>query len=116
MAEPHNPVGEQLRSYGRERCDFYGLAERLKAKTDWHMGSMWAEHAYGPRHYGQLPVDKRQGLGWADYVVYSYDTPIAWHVSHGGESYWVQPDVNYSSTTTNHQGQVATAISVIDKV
>ena len=34
-----------------------------------------------------------------DYVVYSYDTPIAWHGNRG----WIVPPVKYSVTTTRHQ-------------
>lgn len=64
---------------------------------------------------GQLPVD------WAwilvsdqpDYAVYSYGTPIAWHVpddgDDGGER-WVVPKVRYSPTTSHHQNLVRTAL------
>lgn len=107
---------EQLRSYGRNRCDFYALAERLKAKSEWHMGNMRAIRNPSSVMLGQLPAEHRQGIGWADYVVYSYQTPIAWHVSHGDDRYWVQPDVKYSATTTTHQGKIAVALSVMDKV
>lgn len=36
-------------------------------------------------------------LNDADYIVYSYATPIAWHLADG----WVIPDVRYSSTTSS---------------
>lgn len=49
-------------------------------------------------------------LGRPDYVVWSYETPIAWRV--GG--CWVTPDVDYSPTTRYHQGQVNTAICAIE--
>jgi hypothetical protein len=36
------------------------------------------------------------------YVVFSYDTPIAWYVVDHG---WVRPPVKYSVTTSRHQGK-----------
>lgn len=36
------------------------------------------------------------------YVVFSYETPIAWYVIGQG---WVRPEVRYSVTTSKHQGQ-----------
>lgn len=41
------------------------------------------------------------------YVVYSYQTPIAWHTDDLG---WTIPDTKYSVTTSNHQGVVRRAI------
>jgi hypothetical protein len=35
-----------------------------------------------------------------DYIVWSYETPIAWH--HKGNN-WSMPDVEYSVTTSKHQ-------------
>jgi hypothetical protein len=62
-----------------------------------------------PMHrWGQLPYDYRASVLRADYVVYSYSTPIAWHVPNEG---WVMPDTRYSVTTSKHQGKIATAIS-----
>lgn len=43
----------------------------------------------------------------ATYVVWSYDTPIAWH--HPGDG-WVVPDERYSVTTTQHQNKIKAAI------
>lgn len=54
---------------------------------------------------------------YIDYVVYSYVTPIAWHVWYPGttgvtqsESYWVMPGRKYSPTTTGHQGKIRVAL------
>lgn len=44
-----------------------------------------------------------------NYVIYSYGTPIAWHVPDGSSSFWVIPEVTYSVTTTNHQNVVRVA-------
>lgn len=41
----------------------------------------------------------------ADYIVYSYATPIAWH----GKDGWTIPDTKYSVTTSNHQNIVRMA-------
>lgn len=48
-----------------------------------------------------------------DYVVYSYNTPIAWHVSNvnaDGDGEWVYPVVRYSSTTSGQQTKIRTAL------
>ena len=37
-----------------------------------------------------------------DYVVWSYDTPVAWHGRHG----WTVPPVRYSQTTGRHLSHV----------
>ena len=45
----------------------------------------------------------------ADYVVYSYATPIAWHVSGS----WVVPLEKFSVTTTRHQFYVREATNTL---
>lgn len=45
-----------------------------------------------------------------DYVVYSYWTPIAWHVS-GTVNEWIYPAVKYSPTTSAHQSKIRIALS-----
>lgn len=46
-----------------------------------------------------------------DYVVYSFETPIAWHYSSGEKAgTWEIPNVRYSVTTTSHQKTIRTAI------
>lgn len=74
---------------------------------------------------GQLPDEWRakwrQDKGEIDYVIYSYETPIAWRVSdtwygNHGQTHshrWVMPNVKYSLTTSKHQGKVRTALSQI---
>ncbi len=105
---------ERLTSYGRTATNFRQLAVRLKGFKDWHMGKLWAEYAKGPRTVGQLPKEYQNGphsVFASEYIVYSYDTPIAWVVN--GE--WVQPEVKYSLTTTKHQGRIAVAVSILDE-
>lgn len=68
-----------------------------------------------PGEPGELVDDTR--ILWnadrfmVDYVVYSYNTPIAWHVS--GVSYvdeWVFPQNVYSRTTSRHQEKILGAL------
>jgi hypothetical protein len=72
-----------------------------------------------------LPTDTQLPAEWQDrfihsgaqYVVWSYDTPIAWWVptSEGGpkETHgWVIPDVSYSVTTSRYQGMCNLAASL----
>lgn len=62
---------------------------------------------------GMLSEDWRISLqtvedwGELEYVVYSYETPIAWRAS--GE--WTMTNEKHSATTTRHQSSIYTAIS-----
>jgi hypothetical protein len=51
-----------------------------------------------------------------DYVVYSYDTPIAWHVwsTSSHSAHWVFPETQYSVTTSRHQSQINLALAMMD--
>jgi hypothetical protein len=55
----------------------------------------------GASEYGHLPPEYHASAGGAQYVVYSYRTPIGW-VADSGEV--VVPNVKYSRTTSGHQG------------
>ncbi len=74
--------------------------------------------------HGRLPVEYHDSYQRADYTVYSYNTPIAWHVPNRNEGWklgngeaapaepgWVMPAEKYSVTTSKHQGRIFTAIS-----
>lgn len=43
-----------------------------------------------------------------DMIIYSYATPIAWHVPGTG---WTVPDATYSATTSRHQSVVRVALA-----
>lgn len=72
-------------------------------------------------HGGLYSKDEFSGLGQyvpfddieldelrsAQYVVYSYDTPIAWRTATGA---WVKNCNNYSATTSKHQCRIFAAI------
>lgn len=77
---------------------------------------------------GNLPWQYGESLARADYVVLSYETPIAWHLDlpadltdvdsldawvdgRDNPGVWVIPDVKYSITTTDHQQTVRMALS-----
>lgn len=108
---PWNPVGEKLTGYGKHRTDFRKLSEYLARQADWHMGSMWATSnikAYS--RYGKLSGAYYESVTHADYIVWSYETPIAW-LTYG---IWYMPEKRYSPTTTQHQGKIRTALSVME--
>lgn len=46
----------------------------------------------------------------ATYVVYSYETPIAWRLRSGA---WIKNGTRYSATTAKHQGKVFSAIDLL---
>jgi len=64
---------------------------------------------------GYLPSTGRLPSAWVqrlrkeqpDYVVFFYDTPIAWHSEKDG---WTKPPVKYSVRTAQHQLRIFTAI------
>lgn len=60
------------------------------------------------RYLGYLPKGFHESLSRADYVVYSYSTPIGWHVPGEG---WHVPEVTYSTTTSSrHQPVLRSAV------
>jgi hypothetical protein len=75
-------------------------------------GSLRGGDTYSGR-YGRLPQEwvERFKSAETNYVVYSYQTPIAWHERDG----WVMPPVSYGMTTTGHQGTILTALRAVDK-
>lgn len=76
-------------------------------------GGLWGRADYCVSYFGQLPEPYRSELeedalnGLITYVVYSYQTPIAW-VS---DDMWTVPRVRYSNSTAKHQGIVRAAIT-----
>lgn len=63
---------------------------------------------------GSLPHVHRCRLAGddPDYVILSYDTPIAWHA----DGTWRVPNVRYSLTTTQHQWLIGDAIRLLPEV
>lgn len=58
---------------------------------------------------GRLPGEYSALASHADYVIYSYSTPIAWRDSEDGK--WYLPHIRYSVTTSKQQSRVLTALS-----
>jgi hypothetical protein len=56
------------------------------------------------------PIDKFEfdEIREATYIVYSYDTPIAWKSREGA---WFKNATHYSATTTRHQRKIFDAIN-----
>ena len=99
---------KRLTGYGKNATNFYDLARELRNYSEWSMGSMRGTTQFDG--YGQLSVVAHESVSKATYIVYSYDTPIAWHSRRQG---WVMPDVKYSNTTTRHQGRIRTALQFV---
>ena len=59
---------------------------------------------------GDLPAEWRALVIHSQYVVRSYETPIAWIDPDSGDV--VMPPVRYSNTTTQHQDAVARALGL----
>ncbi len=72
-------------------------------------GALSARTHTGPGdqlNFGKMSENSRsiiKALNDIDYVVHSYATPIGVHSESQG---WIIPEDKYSSTTTQHQGQV----------
>jgi hypothetical protein len=80
------------------------MADRREFRN--RTGSLWGQWFDGLPDAGPgvLPdsyVDELKELAPV-YVIYSYETPIAWAVE--GDELLTVPDVNYSLTTSRHQG------------
>lgn len=68
---------------------------------DTFMGGVWITG-----QYGSLPAQYHPEVARARFVVWSYETPIAWVTDDGTK---VVPDVGYSLTTGQHQMAVMSA-------
>ncbi len=89
------------------RHDVGGPFGLLNAREPFQSHGAMSAYGFPPSRTGLLPWEwveayraDRENPG-ISYVVYSYQTPIAW-VRKDGET--VIPDVGYSVTTTRHQG------------
>jgi len=94
--------GHKAAPYIAQRIDFTSHGA-LSSRT-------YTSDDFAPNYYGgQLPREHLDALIAAHkagtvYVVFSYETPIAWY-SYATET-WTIPNVKYSITTTQHQGRV----------
>lgn len=95
--------------------DAEGIAERMGRREEFLTHAKFfgipgsIQVAYP--EFGQLPGAWHATVQVnADYIVWSYTTPIAWHEPGVG---WVRPLVTYSQTTTRHQRTIDAAIGLI---
>lgn len=69
---------------------------------------------------GKLPDEWRavwhQDKDEIVYAIWSYQTPIAWRTYRNGRAVWVIPNVNYSRTTSIHQGKVRVALHLQETI
>lgn len=82
----------------------------IRNRDHWanHSGSMSA-HPGPAASFGSLSGDWCVSASTAEYVIYSYQVPIAW-ITPEGEV--VMPDYTYSATTSRHQMICARALKV----
>lgn len=74
-------------------------------------GNLWARREFkGYGEYEPFDAEERREMLTATYVVYSYETPIAWRLPSGA---WAFNMTRYSATTTKHQTLVHSAINLI---
>lgn len=59
---------------------------------------------------GWLPEVFWESARHASYVVYSYQTPIAWRLENG----WFAPEVRYTVTTSKAQGRIFPAVASLN--
>lgn len=85
------------------------LIQQRKAFTN-HSGAFHAEsraNGYISTYGGWLPDGFVPSMRTAHYIVYSFQTPIGWHIEGHG---WVVPEVTYSQRTHAHQSVLRSAV------
>lgn len=107
------------RWHGKGFTHFLTLAKWLENREPFE-GGAFSGRRNSP-YSSQLPLAVNEGIlpaDWLrtlearkhviDYVIFSYQTPIAWHDTEAG---WIIPAVKYSNTTGRHQGAVRVAVT-----
>lgn len=89
--------------------DHAGMVKRIAAGQPFKGSNFWGE----PRatyDTGKMPdadagvYDVYRTAGRVDYVIYSYNTPIAYHLTFINQ--WIIPPVKYSPATDKHQSML----------
>jgi hypothetical protein len=89
------------------RSAWWDFAKAIAAGQDFDTsGALKGRSGEAPWSWGRLDYDHRASVKDADYVIYSYQTPIAWRT----QGQWHTPNVKYSVTTSRHQSKIFTAI------
>lgn len=92
-----------------EALSFY-LANRLPCESHGH--ALWAKPKITDQwldDYGILPEKYRKSVDKSGYVVYSYQTPIAWLTGNT----WCIPNIRYSAASTQHRNVVLNVLEAI---
>lgn len=89
-----------MRDAGRKAIRL-GMVKRVNFKHASVRGE-WFNDARNVYPRGRLSEEYLREPSGPIFVIFSYNTPIAW--MYDGE--WQIPNVTYSATTTNHQGLV----------
>lgn len=114
-----------LHSRSGARAGWWHYADALQAGKpfDTPTGNLRGERHTPGQHVrrGELPEAHAATLDRADYVVWSWQTPIAWHdpmdiTSRAARGRWHVPAVHYSQTTTIHQGKILTAVQEVTRM
>lgn len=88
------------------------FADVLRNRQDFKTGgSLTGERGSDRGFGGSLPQAFLSAVRSAEYVVYSYTTPIAWLNADGT---WTVPDVKYSVTTSRHQSKIRSAVKTLE--
>lgn len=92
--------------------DAVAFAQFLNANQEFNThGHLKARREFaGLGEYEPFDHIELDELMMAQYVVYSYDTPIAWRTKTGA---WVRNVTRYSATTSGHQTKVFSAIDLL---
>ncbi|MCP9209547.1 hypothetical protein [Streptomyces cucumeris] len=76
-------------------------------KTEGSLGGGPVTHGVSGGSAGRLDAKWHLSVGMADYVVWSYGTPIAWRIPGEG---WVIPEDSYSVITSRQQHKIRAAV------
>ena len=88
-----------------QRDAIHYIATRQEFKASALSGSRYS--LGGGQLMGKDLATFEADVNGADYIVYSYDTPIAWHSSNG----WYVVAQKFSVTTSKHQNYTRRAIA-----
>lgn len=88
----------QIPRYARNRIPFVGSS----SNGEWFDAAP-GQGLLSDRSYARLCDSFGESISSFVYVVFSYDTPIAWFVPMDDASYWTLPNESFSVTTARIQ-------------
>jgi hypothetical protein len=91
--------------------DYEGIAKAISENKPFNThGSLRGAPQAEATYAGWLAHKYLASYRDADYVIWSYQTPIAWRT----QGQWIQPADKYSVTTSKQQGTVRRALRMLD--